>query len=183
MFQIRNVDSVKESAPSKPTVFTIGELTYMEGSTPCTVLVTATMSHTNSLKAIGGYHIALATKPSLSWADGVTKGFFASSLLLVFEQNARGTLRALLPHLSDKELAELAYSIGGNTEHTANCDDLHAHIPFAPKSVWGKKLIRRMVDDARPPSVIAREALELSGLNSNQVEEIINHLYPPTPKK
>lgn len=178
MFQIRKV-----SSPSEPPVFAIGELTYMEGSTPCIILVTATMSRVNSLKAIGGYHIALATEPSLSWADGVTKGFFASSLLLVFEQNARATLRALLPRLSDEEVAELAYSIGGNTEHTANRNDLHAHVPFAPIMIWHEKLVKRMVDDARPPRVIATRALELANLDSNRIEDIVNQLYLPTQKK
>ena len=79
-------------------------------------------------------------------------------MALLWRQVENEALAALLPELSPQELAHLRCATSSNAEGTAQRPDVHAHVQVASKAVWASDQIRRMVDDARTPKLIAEEA-------------------------
>ncbi len=123
--------------------------------------VTATTSRRNSMESVGGYHIVLATEPSLTWADARARGIFVSDLIGAFLGSEKEVLTALLSqNLTDASINNLACAVSGNSEFTANRPDIHAHVQVAPIATWKSGAVRLMVDDARSPSIIAKEAVK-----------------------
>lgn len=165
------------------SIYGIGHLIRQgECGSPEIIMVTATMSRKNSMAQAGGWHIALATEPSLSWAQARMKDIYAADLLAVFQRNEASVLSALFPILQAGEIACLACAVGGNTEHTANRKDMHAHIQVAHRGTWSSGRVRRMVDDARPPRIIAGLALAEAGMYGHDQVAILDMMYPPEKK-
>jgi hypothetical protein len=125
-----------------------------------TISVVVNLSRINSLEKVGGVHFALSVEPPMPWAKAAELKIFGEELALTWKMVEPEALALLLPNLTADELAEIACATSSNSEFTAQRKDVHAHVQATTKAVWASKKIRRMVDDARAPNIVAEEAIE-----------------------
>ncbi len=121
------------------------------GETLSGVMVTATVSRKDSMTGIAeatglfATHIALSTRPPLTWSDAPE--ITASRLTLAFEEHAKAVIPALFPGLTAEDVE---YQILGNSSGAAHRPDIHAHVRIAMREVWKSNIVPRLVDPLTP---------------------------------